>query len=145
MYRVWFLTLSTVFILVGVIVRVHGVDDPILGFHPTRQYRSAIIARSCYYDHLDGVSPERLHVAHANRDMQPAGEPPLLEWAACAAYRLAGHESLSVPRTVSAVVWVLGAIPLALVALRGASAGATLISIAIYLFAPYGILASRAF
>jgi len=57
MYRAWFLTVSTVFILVGVIVRVHGVDDPILGFHPTRQYRSAIIARSCYYDHLDGVSP----------------------------------------------------------------------------------------
>ena len=60
MYRAWFLTVSTVFILVGVIVRVHGVDDPILGFHPTRQYRSAIIARSCYYDHVAGVSPEHL-------------------------------------------------------------------------------------
>jgi Dolichyl-phosphate-mannose-protein mannosyltransferase len=136
---------TTVFILAGVVLRLHGVDDPLLTFHPTRQYRSAIIARSCYYDHLDTVGPEMRQVAHANRDMQPAGEPPFLEWIACAAYRATGRETLAVPRTVSAVVWVLGAIPLALIARGTTSAGAMLIGVAIYLFAPYGILASRAF
>jgi dolichyl-phosphate-mannose-protein mannosyltransferase len=145
MPRIVFIAVSTVFILGGSLVRLPGLADPILTFHPTRQYRSAIIARACYYDDRPDVPPEVRRVARANRAMQPAGEPPLLEWVSCAAWRAAGRESLAVPRTLSAAVWVLGAVPLALTLRRAVSAGAALVGMAIYLFAPYGIIASRAF
>ena len=90
---------------VAVLVRIHGITDPIFTFHPTRQYRSAIIARDCLLRYLPETPEVIRKVAAANRSMQPAGEPPILEWAACAAFRTAGRESLAIPRALSIAAW----------------------------------------
>lgn len=131
--------------LLALTVRAHELDQPIVRFHPTRHYRSAVIARACYYDHAANVPDWARQVADANRAMQQAGEPPLMEWAACGAYLALGHENIMIPRALAVVIWVGGAIPLALLALRLASPSGAALAVALYLFLPYGIIASRNF
>jgi Dolichyl-phosphate-mannose-protein mannosyltransferase len=125
-------------------VRLQHLDQPPLNFHPTRQYRSALIARACYYEHADVPEWARA-VARANRDIQPAAEPPVMEWLACSAYRTVGAERLDVPRALASAFWVLGAVPLFAVMTSMASSAAAIVAVATYLFVPYGIVASRAF
>lgn len=129
----------------GVIIRIPGIDQSIVRFHPTRHYRSAVLARACYYDHASGVPERARQVANANREMQQAGELPLMEWAACGAYLTLGREDATIPRAAAAVIWVSGAIPLWLLARRLGSARAAPLAVALYLFLPYGIVASRNF
>src|SRR5204863_514909 len=126
-------------------VRAPELNEGIVRFHPTRHYRSAVIARACYYDHASGIPEWSKRVGDANREMQQAGEPPLMEWLACGAYLAIGHENAMIPRAMAVVIWVLGAIPLWLLALRLASESGAWIAIALYLFLPYGIIASRNF
>ena len=77
--------------------------------------------------------------------MQPSGEPPVMEWLACAAYLAGGRENITIPRAVAEIVWVMGAIPLSMIATRISSSCGALIGVALYLFLPYGIVASRNF
>jgi hypothetical protein len=126
-------------------VRALELDQPIVTFHPTRHYRSAVIARACYYDRAAGVPAWAHAVADAARRMQPSGEIPLMEWAACATYLALGHENVMMPRVFAVVIWIAGAIPLWWLALRLASPAGGLIAVALYLFLPYGIVASRNF
>jgi Dolichyl-phosphate-mannose-protein mannosyltransferase len=129
----------------ALLVRCRQLDAPLLTFHPTRQYRSAMIARACYYGRSPEIPAWARRVATANRAMQPAAEPPLMEWVACAAYQFLGREQLVIGRGVAAVSWVLGAIPLYLFARRIASPDPAIVAIGVYLFLPYGIIASSAF
>jgi hypothetical protein len=132
-------------ILAALVVRTRELDQPVVRFHPTRHYRSAVLARACYYDHANGISASAKAVADASRVMQPTGEPPLMEWLACATYRSGGRENIVIPRVISVIAWVAGAIPVSLIATRLASPAGTLIGAALYLFLPYGIVASRNF
>jgi hypothetical protein len=131
--------------LMGLLIRATEINQPIVRFHPTRHYRSAVLARACYYDHASGIPEWARRVANANREMQQAGELPVMEWLACGAYFALGHEDVMIPRTVAAIIWVSGAIPLWLLARRLASARAAPLAVALYLFLPYGIVASRNF
>src|SRR6187549_1373902 len=79
----------------GAAVRSRGLTEPLVDFHPLRHYRSALLARSCYYDRAPDVPAWAIAIAHANRDIQQAGEPPLMEWLACSAYLLEGREHLA--------------------------------------------------
>jgi hypothetical protein len=139
--RFW---LVAALVLAAIGVRLMHLDQSLLGFHPTRQFRSAIIARSCYVDHSAASERDR-EVAHANRAMQPAGEPPILEWVACSAYSIVGREDLRIPRVLSAAAWVAGAVPLYLLTRRLSGAVPSLVALSTYLFTAYGIVASRAF
>ena len=135
-----------VILLAGAIaIRFVHLDQSLLSFHPTRQYRSALIARACYYDRTPGISSQAREVAIANRALQPAAEPPVMEWLACATYQLLGRESLSFPRVYAACFWMFGALPLYLLAARLTSAASGTVALSLYLFLPYGIEASRAF
>ena len=127
------------------LVRSFHLEQALLTFHPTRQYRSAIIARACYYDATPAIPDWARSVAVANRAMQPAGEPPVMEWLACTGYRTVGAERLAIARALAAIFWVLGVIPLIAVIRRFGSAEAALVGASVYLFLPYGIVASRAF
>ena len=126
-------------------LRGYNLDQSVVTFHATRHYRSALLARACYYDHATHVPQSAIAVARANREMQPAGEPPLMEWLACGAYLASGHENVLIPRTLASVAWVAGAMPLLWLALRIGSPFAAAIAIALYLFLPYGVVASRNF
>ena len=129
----------------GLVIRMSGLDQSIVRFHPTRHYRSAVLARACYYDRAPGVPAWARAVASANRVMQPAGEPQVMEWLACRAYLALGHENIALPRGMAALAWVAGAIPLWSIAARIASPSGAALAAAIYLFLPYGIVASRNF
>src|SRR3954468_3475588 len=97
-------------LVVGGAVRLQGVTEPIVSFHPLRHYRSALIARACYYEATPSTPEWAVAIARANRDIQQAAEPPLMEWLACAAYRVAGRERLVIPQSFSILWWCAGGI-----------------------------------
>jgi hypothetical protein len=126
-------------------VRMHEIGQPFVTFRAIRHYRSAIIAHDFYVHAASGVPQWAVTVADANNAVQQAGEPPLMELLACASYLAAGHENTAIPRTYAALAWVLGAIPLYFLAFRVGSPRGALVACALYLFLPYGIIASRNF
>ena len=126
-------------------VRLHGITDPLVLFHAMRHYRSALIARACFDDHEATTPAWARRVADANRDIQPAGEPPIMEMVACAVDRVRGREDVVMPRAFAAASWVFGALPLWLLAQRLTSRTSALVAIALYLFLPYAIIATRSF
>lgn len=134
-----------VLMIAGLAIRLPDLDQSVVRFHPTRHYRSAVLARACYYDHAAGVALWAKAVSDANRVMQPEGEPQVMEWLACGAYLAIGRENITIPRALAALAWVAGAIPLWLIATRLASPAGAVVATAIYLFLPYGIIASRNF
>jgi hypothetical protein len=137
--------LAAVVLAAALGIRLHEIDQPLVTFRAIRHYRSAIIARAFYYHATPGIPDWAVRVADANRAIQQAGEPPFMEWLACASYLALGHENVAIPRAFAATAWVLGAIPLFFLALRVGSARAALVACALYLFLPYGIIASRNF
>jgi hypothetical protein len=126
-------------------VRLHEIEQPLVTFRAIRHYRSAMIARDFYYHATSGITPQAVAVADANRSMQQAGEPPIMEWLAVALYLVTGGEHVAIPRTLAALAWVAGAIPLWCLAMRFGPAGSALVACAFYLFLPFGIVASRNF
>lgn len=143
----------TVMMLGALWIRALELDQSIVTFHATRHYRSAVLARACYFDRAADVPAWARAVADAGRSMQPAGELPVMEWAACGAYLALGREDVMIPRAVAVIVWVAAAIPVWLLARRLTgppeggphSSNAALVAVAIHLFLPYGIIASRNF
>ncbi|MEO8480846.1 MAG: glycosyltransferase family 39 protein [Acidobacteriota bacterium] len=129
----------------AVAVRLHGLNQDLVTFHPTRHYRSAVLARACYDEATPATPAWALGVARANRDIQPAGEPQVLEWIACAAYRIVGYEDIEIPRVVSVICWVIGALPIWFIGRRWTADAIALVGAALFLFLPYGIVASRNF
>jgi hypothetical protein len=139
------LGLAVVVLATALSIRLHEIDQPIVTFRAIRHYRSAIIARDFYYHAASGIPAWAVQVADANRAIQQAGEPPLMEWVACASYLTLGRENVAIPRAFAATAWVLGAIPLYFLALRVGSVRGALVACTLYLFLPYGIIASRNF
>jgi hypothetical protein len=137
--------LLALLMIAALAIRTPQLDQPIVRFHPTRHYRSAILARACYYDHARGIAGSAKAVADANRAMQPVGEPQVMEWLACAAYLAAGREDVMIPRLIAVIAWVVGAFPVWVIASRIGSPLGAAIAVALYLFLPYGIVASRNF
>jgi len=141
----WTVALLGLLLVAAAAVRSQGLGDPLVSFHPLRHYRSALIARSCYYEATPSTPAWAVAIARANRDIQQAAEPPLMEWLACAAYRIGGRENLIIPKALSIVWWCAGAIAVFLLARRLVSPDAALVAAALHLFLPYAIVATRTF
>src|SRR3954469_16204533 len=127
------------------VIRFQGLSDPLVSFHPLRHYRSALIARACYYEATPSTPEWAVAIARANRDIQQAAEPPLMEWLACAAYRVAGRERLVIPQSFSILWWCAGGIAVYFIGRRLISAAGGLVATTLYLFLPYPIVATRTF
>lgn len=153
-FLLWIVTLST--FALGIIVRLYDLTDEPLDFHPTRQLRSAIIARGMYYQMLPNSDPDTraLAIGHANSTGQY--EPSILEYLVARTYLLVGSEQVWIARIYNTLFWTIGGVALFLLARRmmlsTTSAGmstsvwvASLVSLAYYLFNPFGIQASRSF
>src|SRR5262245_743937 len=141
----WMVLIATVVLTVALAVRLREIGQPLVTFRAIRHYRSAMIARDFYYHTAAGIPQQSINVADANLLMQQAGEPPLMELLGCAGYLMLGREEVAIPRILAATAWVLGAIPLWFLARRFGRAAGGVLACAVYLFLPYGIIATRTF
>lgn len=126
-------------------LRMVDLTDAPLDFHPTRQYRGALIARSLYYQLSPSEDAVLQSQALAARQSVAELEPPILESIVAFSYLLAGGENIWVARIVNSFFWVLGGLALFTLARRATSLGAALIALAYYFFLPFSVFASRSF
>jgi 4-amino-4-deoxy-L-arabinose transferase-like glycosyltransferase len=129
----------------ALVLRLDGLTRPPLDFAPTRQYYSALIARGLELGGAQDLPVWKRRIVDEINEELPRYEPPLMEFAAAAFYRLTGAERLWIPRLFASVFWLLGGLFLYPLARRLTSAGGALFSLVVYLFLPFGIFASRSF
>ena len=137
-------------ILIGILllslgIRLIDLSDPPLDFNPTRQMRSAIIARGLYYENTSNTDPERLALAVTHMNAMERLEPPILESLVAFTYGLMKAEHLWVARVFVSVFWLIGALFLFDLGRRMTSPLAALVGVSIFLFLPFSIRASRSF
>jgi len=130
-------------LLAGFALRLYDLTDLPLDFAPTRQLFSALKARAMYYQSLPDVDEERRSLA-----IQLGGvgnfEPPIMETIVSQTWRLTG-EHLWVARIYSSLFFVLGGLALFLLIRELTSNWPALVGLLLYLFAPFGVVASRSF
>jgi hypothetical protein len=126
-------------------IRLYHINEPPLDFHPTRQYRSLIIARGFYFDSSTSIPEWEKKVAHFSQQKQGILEPPIMEFLVSIGYRVLGGEQLWLPRLFSSLFWLIGGIFLYLIGTKIADADAALFGTAFYLFLPFAVVASRSF
>lgn len=124
-------------------IRLYHIGDPPLDFHATRQYHSALLARAIYFDTSSSVTERDKIVALAAKP--GVLEPPLMEHMTSWLYRIADRENLIIPRLMSILFWLVGAVFVYRLCVYGVSPDAALVSAAFFLFVPFGIYASRSF
>jgi 4-amino-4-deoxy-L-arabinose transferase-like glycosyltransferase len=129
----------------ALVLRLDGLTRPPLDFAPTRQYYSALIARGLELGGAEDLPVWKRRIVDEINEELPRYEPPLMEFAAAASYRLTGAERLWIPRLFASVFWLLGGLFLYRLAQRVTSTGGALLSLVAYLLFPFGIFASRSF
>lgn len=152
--RVWFfgnrislmITLTVIFIS-AMGIRMYDLTDLPLDFHPARQLFSAFKARGMYYASLpesDDVPAWKRDLAIRQGQESAIIEPPVMEYLVASTYRLFG-EYLWIARVYSSLFWLIGGLFLFLLARNISSTDGAVVALLIYLFLPYGIIASRSF
>src|SRR5512133_1130854 len=132
-------------ILLGFGIRIFDLTDPPLDFHPTRQLRSAILARSFYYQWNPSADPPLREKAVNMGNSLESYEPPILEALVASVYLAAGQEIWWVSRILNAIFWSIGGLVLFWISRRYTGTFASLIGLAFYLYLPFSIIASRSF
>lgn len=138
-------TALLVLLAAGVVLRLTAFDQPPLDFHATRQLHSAEIARGMYYSTLPDMPVWQLELARAGQAEKGLIEPQIMESLSAAAWTVLGGEYLAVPRALSIAFWTLGALALFGAGVRLAGGVAGLVAAGVFLFLPFGVVASRAF
>lgn len=128
----------------AIAIRLYHITDPLLEFHVTRQYRSAVIARALYLPYDTSLPGWAREIAIQNAD-QGALEPPIIEHLAAFGYRLAGGEHLWIARLIAIAGWSIGGVAIWLIGRRMLSPVGSLWALVVFLLTPYGVLASRSF
>ncbi len=140
------IALSVLLLLcLGLGLRLYDLTDQPIDFHPTRQLRSAIIARGMYYKMQSGLDPELRQQAIAAWNSTGQYEPSILEYLVAHTYRLVGGEKLWVARIWNSFFWLIGGLALFDLARRATSRGAALVALGYYLILPFAVQASRSF
>ncbi len=137
--------LAAALFALGALLRLMDSTDPPLDFHPTRQLRNAIVARSLYYEMRTDLDPQRRDEIIKQRNAVGVYEPPILETLTAYGYRLAGGETWVVPRLINTLFWLIGGLALFDLARRAANFDGALAALAFYLLLPFSVQASRSF
>jgi len=130
----WWHAALGVIVAGALLVRLYDIAYPPASFHPTRQYRAALIARAFYVNH-----------DLASARIEGLLEPPLAEGMAAGLYKILGQESLAAARAMSIVWWMLAAMFLYLLAERAISRDGAVVAVLFFLFLPFSVMASRSF
>lgn len=139
-----------IFLLIGIFagalaIRVYDLDDLPLDFHAARQLQSMIKARGMYTETVSNIEGWKKDFALEQWKIMPTEEPEIVEHLAGATYQVIGAENLWFPRFYSVLFWLLGGLGLYFLMSKWFSKGASILGLLFFLFAPYGIEASRAF
>ena len=137
--------LLVLLLLLGAGLRFINLTVPPLDFHPVRQLRNLIVARSIYYQLLPNPDPQKLALAKAFYNAVGQYEPPITESIAAWTYTWTGGENIAVPRVYETLFWLLAGLALFDLARRIASPTSALIALAYYLVLPFAVQASRSF
>jgi 4-amino-4-deoxy-L-arabinose transferase-like glycosyltransferase len=129
----------------ALLIRFYDLFDAPLDFFSTRQMHSALIARGMYFQNLDSAPAWQRELAVSMWKAEPHVEPQILERLVAFTYSLMGGENVWVARVFSILFWVGAGIPLFLLARSLFGTVGALISLAYFLFLPYGAIASRSF
>jgi hypothetical protein len=124
-------------------LRLYRINEPPLNYHAVRQYHSLLIARGYYYESQPNLPAWQRELALLNKERQGIWEPHFLEVVTASGYLLLGQEAFWIPRSMSVLFWLLGGAFLFAIARRLGGAGAALVSLSLYLFFPFGVVASR--
>ena len=141
----FFFVLVVLGLALGLGIRVYDLTDPPFDFHPTRQFRSAIIARGMYYETLDDIPDVQRQAAAYAWGSENIIEPQVMERLAVWSYRLCGAERLWMPRLLSSLFWVSAGLAVLLIGREMGSLDGSLVAMFYFLFLPYSIYASRTF
>src|SRR4051812_26126203 len=90
-----------VLVVLGIALRLPGLGDPPVRFHPTRQYHGLNGARATYLRWTPGSPAGERRVAQLTQDRDLQLEPPLLETVVAAGYKLLGGERIWLGRLLS--------------------------------------------
>jgi hypothetical protein len=126
-------------------IRLYHINEPPLGFHATRQYRSLIIARGYYFERVRSIPEWKKEVAYSSQQKQRILEPPILEFLVSVGYRLLGGERFWLSKFLSSLFWLIGGGFLYLIGKRIADADTAMFGTAFYLLLPFAVVASRSF
>ena len=140
----WRLLLVLLLIL-GAALRFINLTVPPMDFHPVRQLRNLIVARSIYYQLLPNPNPQKSVLAKAFYNAVGQYEPPITESIVAWTYTWTGGENIAVPRVYETVFWLLAGLALFDLARRIASPASALVALAYYLVLPFAVQASRSF
>ena len=132
-------------LLLGAALRFINLTVPPLDFHPVRQFRNLIVARSIYYQLLPNPDPQKLALSKAFYNVVGQYEPPITESITAWTYTWTGGENIAVPRVYETLFWLLAGLALFDLARRIASPISALIALAYYLVLPFAVQASRSF
>lgn len=131
--------------ILGLGIRMVDLTDPPLDFHPTRQLRSAIIARSLYYRSLPETEDWQRQFAIDQYSSSGLIEPLVFETIVANTYRIIGSDPVWVARIYASLFWIVGGLALYFLTSAMTSPDGGVLALAYYLFVPFGIIASRSF
>lgn len=134
-----------VIVILAIAIRFYDLDDLPLDFHSTRQMHSALMARGMYYQNRTDIPEWQKTMAVEQWKLEGLIEPPIMEGLTAFGYQMAGTDDLRIPRVMSIIFWMLGALPLYWLARGLIDHNGAVFALAFYLILPYGAQASRAF
>gem|GEM_PF-461044 len=145
-HKRWFLSLFLVlsFVLAAGI-RLYDLHDLPLDFHPARQLQSMLKSRGMFAAVSEAFTPAQQQIAIGQWKSQPIQEPEVMEHLAVWTYQVIGHEDLWFPRFYAILFWLAGGVGLYLLLKDLTGTDGAVVGTLFYLFAPFGISASRAF
>lgn len=123
--------------------RIYRINDPSLEFYAVRQYHSALLSRYYYFLAEPSFPDWQRQIAAAQKPENL--EPPLMEKMAALFYRMAGGVYLWFPRLLSTLFWLATAAGIYFISKKLWSETSAILSLTLFLFLPFGILASRSF
>ncbi len=143
--EIWRMVIVAIILASGFITRMFDLTDPPLDYAAARQLRSAMITRGIYYSTLDDVPEWQSEIARKQQNIHGKIEPEIIENITAVTYRIIGEEKVWIARIYSSLFWVLGGLALYSLTRHMVSDDGGVIALIYYLFAPFGLVASRTF
>jgi hypothetical protein len=126
-------------------IRAIGITNIPMDYHPIKQYRAALTARSFYFSKTDEVPIWEKEVAYSSLERIGFLGPPVVDVVAAGLYFVGGGEALWIPRLMSSIYWITGGIFLYALARKMMNEDASILATSIYLFLPFGVISSQSF